>query len=301
MNERRAARFLIRLFPGEWRGRYGEEFTALLAQTGISVGVAFDVLVAALDAHLNSNSTPRRWPLMIQQLRRSELTVFVCWVVLAMAGASFAKMSEDPPLSSLRLAQLGVGLAYDTIIVGGVIGLAAIMLGGAPIAIAIALDGLRRGRWLQLGLLASPIVAVAAWAGVTILLVGPLGPPVDAFARVFFFVVWVTTFIVAVLSSAIALGVAALNAEINGELYRRATAPAFVTALAMFLVAAATLVWGIAIYAADPTAFWGGGGFLATSTAANWLAIVVVMAGATAVALRSAARLRAHGLPGAHA
>lgn len=300
MNEPRAARYALRLFPAEWRARYGDEFAALLAQTGFSTSVAFDVLVAALDAHLNSGSTPRRWPLMIHQLRRSELIVFVCWVVLAIAGAGLAKISEDPPLSTLRAAQLGVGLAYDTIIVGGVIGLAALLLGGAPIAIAIALDALRRGRWLQLGLLAFPVVAVAVWAAVTVLLVGAMGPPVDPFARVLFFIVWVSTFVVAVLAGAIALGVAALNAEINGELYRRATAPAFVAALAMFLVAAATVAWGIAIYALDPAAFWGGGGFLATSTAANWLAIVVVMAGTTAVALRSATRLRGRSLPGAN-
>jgi hypothetical protein len=291
MNEPRATHFLLRLFPAEWRDRYGEEFAALLAQTGISMGTVFDVLLAAVDAHLHPH-TNRRWPLMIQRMRRSELTVFVCWVVLAIAAAGFAKMTEDPPLSTLRGGQLVVGLAYDAIALGGALGLVAILLGGLPIAVAIAFDGLRRRRWPQLGLLALPIVAIAVWAAVTIVLVGPVGPPVDAFARVIFFIIWVSTFIVAVLVSAVGLGVAALNAEISGEFYRRAVTPTIVTAFAMLVVVAATVVWGLAVYAADPSAFWGGGGFLATNTAANWLAIVLTMGGACLVAVRTERRLR---------
>jgi hypothetical protein len=43
---------LLRLYPAEWRARYGEEFEALLEQQRVSLGTVLDVLAGALDSHL---------------------------------------------------------------------------------------------------------------------------------------------------------------------------------------------------------------------------------------------------------
>ena len=95
----------VRLFPARWQARYGEEFVAVLAETGTSVGVGFDVLLAALDAHLHPTSPPRRWPLMIQQLRRHELVIFAAWVVFGVAIFGFGWMTKDEPFVHLRDSQ----------------------------------------------------------------------------------------------------------------------------------------------------------------------------------------------------
>ena len=44
--------WLLRLYPARWRQRYGEEFRAVLAGQRASLGLFFDVLGGAIDAHL---------------------------------------------------------------------------------------------------------------------------------------------------------------------------------------------------------------------------------------------------------
>jgi hypothetical protein len=45
-------RWLLLLYPGAWRVRYGEEFAAVLASQRISAGLVLDVIGGAIDAHL---------------------------------------------------------------------------------------------------------------------------------------------------------------------------------------------------------------------------------------------------------
>lgn len=45
--------WLLQLYPAPWRERYGEEFRAVLAGQRVSLGLFFDVLGGAVDAHLH--------------------------------------------------------------------------------------------------------------------------------------------------------------------------------------------------------------------------------------------------------
>jgi hypothetical protein len=297
MNEPRAGRRLLRLFPGHWRARYGDEFSTVLAQTGVSVSVAFDVLLAAADAHLHPAGTTGRWPLVILNLRRAELVIFLAWVVFAVAGSGFGWMTKDPPFMDLRDSHPTVGLAHDVVLIGAIVSAVALAAAGIPIALAIAGDALRRGRPGQLVLLAVPLIAMALWFGLTLLLAALVRPPVSDGARLTFFVVWLGAFLIAVLISAVSLGVAALNAQIDGGLYRRAVWPATFTVAGMLAVLLAVLGWGAALLASDAQVFWGPYGYLATSLPLNWLAIVLTMAGACLVALRAARRVRREASP----
>lgn len=45
--------WLLWLYPARWRKRYGEEFRAVLSDQRASLGLFFDVLAGAVDAHLN--------------------------------------------------------------------------------------------------------------------------------------------------------------------------------------------------------------------------------------------------------
>lgn len=282
----------VHLFPTGWRERYGVEFGALLDQTPATPRVVFDVLVAAVDAHVHPTGPRRRWPLMIERLRWSELVVFACWVVFVVAGLAFQRMTEGAPFSVIAAGQPVVGWAFAAIVGGAVVSLLAVSAAGIPIAIAIARSAVERHRPRQIGLLAVPPIALAIWLGLTLLLVSNGDPPSDGPWRVVAFLAWVGVFVLAALGSTVAVSVAALEAEVDGTLYRRAGWPAAATVVAMAVVVAAVAVWGGAVAIVAPAAFWGAEGILGTSTTLTWLGAVLVMGGATAVAARALMRAR---------
>jgi hypothetical protein len=288
----RWVRLAIRLYPAAWRDRYGDEFGALLEETPMSIPVAFDVLVAAVDAHVHPAGPHRRWPLMIERIRRSELAVFASWVVFVVAGLAFQRMTEGDPFAPIASSQAAVGVSYAVIGGGAVVSLVAVTIAGVPIALAIARAAIDQRRWRQLALLAVPPIALALWTGLTLFLVSRGDPPSTDPWRLVIFLGWVTSFIVAAIASTVAVGAAALAAEIDGSLYRRASLPALITALAMAAVVLAVAEWGIALAVASPSAFWSSDGILSSSTPLTWLGIVLAMAGATAVAVRCAVEAR---------
>ncbi len=282
---------LLRLFPPEWRSRYGAEFRELLDQTGISAGVAFDVLVCAVDARLHP-STNMRMPLMIERLRHHELVIFVCWVIVAVAGVGFAKLTEGPPLSPLFLDASIPNLAYDIVLVGALVSLVGLLVAGVPIATAIAMDAFRRRRWGQLALLATPVVAGLAWFGVTNAISGVAFRVDDDVPKTLMLGVWLGAGLLAVAVSCIALAVAARNSTVDARMYRRAINPARLTVAGMVGVTASLTLWGLTLFVGDPYDFFGFSGLLSTSTALSWGLLAIAAAAATLVALRAASQLR---------
>jgi hypothetical protein len=223
--------------------------------------------------------------------------VFASWVVFVVAGLAFQRMTEGAPFNAAGAAQPAVGWSYAAIVAGALASLAAVAVAGAPIAIAIARVAARRRRWRQLALLAVPAFALAIWIGLTAVLLALGDPPADGPWRVAAFLAWVGVFVLAAIASTVAVSAAALDAEIDDSFYRRAARPAVATAAAMAAVVVAVLGWGFALAMASPTDFWGSAGYFGTSTALNWLAIAIVMAGATAIAIRFA-RAAQRAVPG---
>jgi len=282
----------LHLFPAAWQDRYGAEFGALLDETRATPRVLFDVLVAAVDAHVHPTGPRRRWPLMIERLRLSELVVFASWVVFVVAGLAFQRMTEEfPLLTTSYFGGPAVVVAYVAIIGGAVLSLAAIALAGVPIAVAIAREAMRAGDRRQLALLATPAICLILWLGLTAALVA-LGPLPRSPWGLLGFLLWTGSFGLAAIVSTVAVSAAALGAGIDGSLYRRAAGPAASAAAAMGLTVAAVVGWGIALAVGAPEDFWGFNGLFATSTPLNWLGVVVVMAGSTVVAARAAIRAR---------
>jgi hypothetical protein len=298
MSENRSAAFLLRLFPAEWRSRYEDEFRELLGQTGISAGVAFDVLVCAVDARLHP-STNMRMPLMIERLRHHELVIFVCWVIVAVAGSGFAKLTEDPPLNPLYLDAFIPRLAYDIVFIGALVSIVGLLIAGVPIAVAIAIDAFRRRRWSQLFLLATPAVALLAWFVVTVAVTGIPFSLTDDVPKALMLGVWLGAGLLAVAVSCIALGVAARNSTIDASMYRRAVNPARLAVTGMVVVTSALIAWGLALFVGNPYDFFSFSGLLATSTALSWALLAIAAAAATLFALRAAAQLPAETAKGA--
>jgi hypothetical protein len=74
MRNDRVARALLRLYPHEWRERYGDEFLALIAESGLSWRAAVDILIVAT----------------IERVRR----------LLELARAEMAPPSPLPPITA---------------------------------------------------------------------------------------------------------------------------------------------------------------------------------------------------------
>jgi hypothetical protein len=283
-------RFAVHLFPVTWRERYGVEFGALLDQTPADPRVVFDVLVAAVDAHLHPTGPRRRWPLMIERMRMCELIVFASWVVFVVAGLAFQRMTEGAPFTGIAADQPAVAWTYLAIVAGAVLSLCAVIFASLPILLAIARMAIAARKWRPIVLLTVPPAALTIWVAFTALLIAIGDPPADGVTRVILFVAWVGTFILAAVASTVALSAAALDAEVDGAFYRRAARPAMVTAIAMVVVVLAIVAWGVAVAVVSPADFWSFDGMLSSSTPLTWLGIVIVMAGATVVAMRAAAR-----------
>ena len=291
------ARLALRLYPPAWRDRFGAEFGALLDETRATPSVLFDVLVAAVDAHLHPTGPRRRWPLMIERLRSSELVVFASWVVFVVAGLAFQRMTEGAPFPAIGADQPAVGWTYLAVVAGAVVSLCSVIFASLPIALSIARTAIATRRWRHVGLLAVPPVALAIWVGLTAVLLALIDPPASDVARIALFLVWVGAFAIAAVASTVAVSAAALEAEVDATLYQRAALPAALTAAAMLVCVGSVVAWGVALGLAAPSAFWGNEGILGSSTVLAWLAVVVVMAGATAIAIRAATRARSATMP----
>jgi hypothetical protein len=51
-------KWLVWLYPGSWRARYGDEFAAVLDSQRASVGLVLDLIGGAIDAHLHPQVLP---------------------------------------------------------------------------------------------------------------------------------------------------------------------------------------------------------------------------------------------------
>ncbi len=281
MKEKNARR-LVRLYPRAWRERYGAEFAALLEERRMSVLDVADVALGAADAWLRPQVTDGRM-LVLERMRGSVLAVLWGWALFVVAGIGFQKMTEYEDFVQAAHRDFWVGAAFHTVVVGAVVALAAILLGGVPIVFAALRNALSEGRKDVPLLFCVPPLSLAAFVGYVLLLTRVVYPTVGPHAvhsslNVALFLSVVGAFLLAAVVSIAAVSRAVSRTAIGERLFRFALYPATLVALAMGVVLAALVVWGIALKVQSPALFGGDGGILATHTAYTWLAIVVEMA-----------------------
>src|SRR5512135_2593966 len=93
--------WLTRLYPRSWRVRYADEFEALLEQCLHSPLDVLDVMLGALDAHLQLlNGENVNWRLMnmLNKLRTTILIVFASYIGFVVAGMSLVGLLDDSPM-----------------------------------------------------------------------------------------------------------------------------------------------------------------------------------------------------------
>lgn len=298
------SRRLVRLYPQAWRERYGEEFLALLEERPASVKDLLDVARGALDAWLRPQVVSERKMVVVERMRGSVLVVLWAWAFLVVAGVGFQKMTEYEDFVRAARDNVAVGVAFYAVVIGAVLALAAVVVGGAPVAFAALRKALAEGRKDVPLMFCVPPLCLAAFVGYALLLVGVIYPALGRPAvhdpvNVALFLSLVGAFLLAAGASVGAVSAAVRRSEVGGRTIRFALYPVTVAAAAMVVVLVGTAVWGMALRVQAPALFAGDEGILSTPTYATWLAIVAVMAASTAVALAAAVRgLRARRPPG---
>lgn len=291
-------RWLIRLYPAAWRARYGEEFTALLEEQPVTPVVALDVLLGALDARVTALWS-QGGTHMINRLRSSQIAVFCAYICFVVAGMGFQKMTEYDDFVAARSHTL-VGATFAIVVVGAGVSLLAVLTGGVPLALAALRYAWERKRWDIALLLATPALALAVllgYGGFLLHIANGGSAQLSKSAQTgvslrdkIFFALLLVGFGVAAVVSTWAVCAAIRRAEIGIALFRFARVPALMIAVVMLAVTLATLLWGIGLRAADPALMAGNNGVVASNTTLSWLAIVAVMALASAVALVASLR-----------
>ena len=287
---------MVLLYPRAWRERYGEEFGAILEERQVSLSDVCDVALGALDAWLFPRMIQERSAtLMVGRMRRSILLVLWSWVGVVVAGVGFQKMTEYEDFVRAARENAPVGWAFDTIVVGALAALAAVLAGGIPILFAAARDALDNRRKDVLLFLCVPPLSLAIFVGYVLVLmkiVAPIfgDPAVHAPVNVALFLSIVVMFLLATVTSAASVSAAVGRSEVGARIYRFALYPAALAALAMVVVSVATAVWGLALWARASALFAGDEGILATPTFVTWLMVLAVMGGCACVAVTGAIR-----------
>jgi hypothetical protein len=95
----RTAWLLVTLYPARWRARYGAEFADLLLDCPATPAVLWDVVRAAVAAHLTYGAADRRAK-GVRRLRRRRAAL-VAVLVLAPAPVSIRGVGPAPARSVL--------------------------------------------------------------------------------------------------------------------------------------------------------------------------------------------------------
>ena len=307
----RVGAWLTSLYPRAWRERYGAEFDILLEQCLHSPLDALDVLLGAVDAHLQLlNGEDLTWRMlnMLNKLRTTILLVFTAFIGFIVAGFSLVGLADDSPMIPLMKTNPALAAAWTTIQIGSVVALMAVVIGGFPLALTVvrrALSGERRG----LGLLMVPVVsflAVMLFLGF-VFLVGSGRihvPGVDPVVQPGTFPAGnrlmleglMLVFILGAFASTLAVWKVisrtdseqetfhAVGRNLTVKIYRFAFVPAVIATLTMLVMLVATVSWGWLSFSALPQVFAGNFGPWGTSTQAWFISIIVVMAVCTAMA-----------------
>jgi hypothetical protein len=196
------------------------------------------------------------------------------------AGLGFQRLTDDPSVTLAADRRPLIGAALIVLVVAAAIALAGVVALALPSAIALVRAPDRR----SLALVATPVVAVAAWFGLLRLgLTIARGHSVHSAAEI----------VAAVLVFGGGVAVVAITAWAASGVLRRVAASGpprlrtvglRVIAIGMAVASVAALVWGIAVLIAEPVGDRSRSGLLATPFLPSWVVVLAALVVATALA-----------------
>lgn len=284
---------LVSLYPQAWRRRYGDEMRALIEDGEVRPADLAGLLAGAATSHLRPRSRAIGALEPSERLRNTVGAVALCWGGLVLAGASFAKETEDPTFRSAGHAHPLLGALHGAITGLALASALVVALAGAPLLVWVVRLAWHERRRDLARLLAIPPLAIGQLAAATALLVwwiqrGHLRSPdrvgLAAFA------VW----------AALATGTAAVCALAPRLVLARVDAPERLLRLAvrgavaliacMGAITLSTSLYAIALASSAPAEARQSGGPLWPTTALALAFAAVVMVLATALATVSTVR-----------
>lgn len=289
----RAVSALLRLYPADWRERYGDEVAALLADRPLSLRTGLDLVRGAWDAHSNLSDLIGRWSAMTSRLRSTAVTTFTAWVAFCVAAGALSKVVEDPAFTRAAHSHHSLEVSYGLVQGALAVALLAVLVGGLPLAWVALRQAWAHRDTVTGRLLLVPIVATAsvvAYVLVATRVAGPTPPPVHSAANIAVFTGLVALGGACTVATVAAIRVAAHRAELPLTLLRLAGWAAVVTAAAISAGVAALAGYGWALRADEPTLFRSANGILATPLPVSVLVILAVGLVAAQTADRAAFR-----------
>ncbi|MCL6442166.1 MAG: hypothetical protein K6T83_01660 [Alicyclobacillus sp.] len=126
--------WLLRLYPRAWRERYEQEMLALLEEHKITPATVLDLLIGALDAHLNYNGVTEGVTYMVNRLRSGVVMIF-CAFMLFGVGWSMLQRLTDPlnKFNAVATFHPEFRVLFDADFIAGCLAFLAFLVGGLPV------------------------------------------------------------------------------------------------------------------------------------------------------------------------
>jgi hypothetical protein len=311
--------WLTRLYPRLWRERYGTEFDALLDQCLRSSLDLVDIVLGAVDAHLQlMKGENLNWRIldMLNKLRTTILIVFSAYIGFIIAGFSLVGLADDSPMITLMKTYPVLKASWMTIQIGAVIALLAVVVGGLPLALTV-IRQTWRGNKRSLRLLVVPVIAFMALVLYLVFvfsvttgriyipgIVKVVSPDNFPVGNKLLIAGIMLVFILGAVASTWAVWKVISGTDVEQEkfktfgkilsikIYNFAFAPAVVTTTAMVIVLIATIAWGVMAFTSLPDIFYGNYGVFLTSTQVWFYGIVILMGLCCAAAIFGLMRSR---------
>jgi hypothetical protein len=288
MSADRTAARLLRLYPAEWRERYGEELADLIAQTSVDGArvpprTQVDVALAGVRERLRAtgmydNGAPEA------QARGGVVLVLCAWALMVVAGCAVQRASEHwqtlTPPGSRGLP----GAAFAVLVVAAALAAAAVVAGFA-LAVPALRDVLGDGGWPAIRrrvLTAATLTgaAITATAGLVAWAHGLTAAQRDGHDAPYSvaFVAWALLLAATLTAWTAAAASTARRLALPPSTLRAEVRLACIVATAMLAVTAATAVWWAGV--ADAAPRFGATAQLSGALAAMALATLLGAAGA---------------------
>ena len=159
---------MLRLYPGEWRGRYSPEVRELLRQHQARPRTLVDLMLGAADAWLHPGllADPRLTP--VRRARTGQFLICGATVLYAVALVSLYRVRDPtPPWAWAVKTHPAIGVAFDAIEVTGGLAVLAGLAGGALLVVAMIRQAIAGRQPLRRTLGLASLVATA-WIAITL-------------------------------------------------------------------------------------------------------------------------------------